>query len=209
MKIHEVTQGEADWFKLKASIPSSSNFSMLVTGKGEPSTQLDKYALTLAIEKMKGGPIDDEWNGNKYTDRGIELEELARADYAMTRQVKIQQVGFITDALMNYGASTDSLVDDDGVLEIKNLISKTMGELIIYLDRNNNQTPPGYVPQIQGELLVTEREWLDIVFYHPDFKPIIHRHLPDKKFHETLIKQIRRVRIERDRIYEIIMQYQS
>jgi hypothetical protein len=209
MIIHDCEQGTDEWFRLKAGIPSSSNAGMLVTGEGKPSTQLDAYAARLAAEKMKGGPIDDGFGGNQYTDRGVELEELSRADYAMTRQVQIQEVGFITDDLMRYGASTDGLVGDDGVVEFKNLITKTMGELILYLDRNGGKTPPKYIPQLQMELLVTGRAWVDIVFYHPDFTPIIHRHTPDPVFQKVLESQIKKVITERNRIHKIFKTYQS
>ena len=207
MIIHDCTQGEADWFKLKAGVPSSSNAAKLVTGTGAESKSLDAYAMTLALEKTFGGPIDDGFGGNKFTDRGIELEALSRADYAMTRQVKVQEVGFCTDDLMRYGASTDGLVGDDGVVEFKNLIAKTFGELILYLDRNDGQTPPGYIPQLQMELMVTQRAYCDIVFYHPQFEPIIHRHTPDMALQAMLGKQIKKVIAERNRIAKVLKPY--
>jgi len=208
MIIHDCEQGTPEWFKVKAGVPSSSNAAMLVSGTGKASTQIDKYAMRLALEKNFGGPIDDGFGGNKYTDRGVELEALSRADYAMTRQVEIQEVGFITDDLMQFGASTDGLVGDDGVVEFKNIIATTMGDLILYLDRNNGQTPPTYIPQLQMELLVTGREWVDIIFYHPQFEPIIHRHTPDPKFQALLKSQIKQVLAERNRLAKILKPYQ-
>jgi hypothetical protein len=59
------------------------------------------------------------------------------------------------------------------------------------------------------ELMVTEREWVDIVFYHPDFTPIIHRHYPDPGFFKVLGAQIKKVIAERNRIHKIIKPYQS
>ena len=207
MIVHECHQGTPEWFKLKAGVPSSSSFSKLVTGTGKSSTQLGDYAMQLALEKGFKGPIDDGFSGNKYTERGQELEESARLDYAMTRQAKIREVGFITDDLMKYGASTDGLVNEDGALEIKCLISKTFGELILTLNKNGGQTPPGYVPQIQGELLVTERDWVDLVFWHPRFEPIIHRHYPIPDFQKLLKSQIKKVITERNRIQKILKPY--
>ena len=208
MIVHDVEQGTPAWLKVKAGVPSSSNFSKLVTGTGEESTQLESYAMTLALEKTFKGPIDDGWKGNKFTDRGNDLEPLARADFAMTRQVTVTEVGFITDDLMRYGASTDGLVEDDGVVEFKNLIATSFGALALYLDRNNGATPPGYIPQIQGELFVTGRAWCDIVFYHPQFQPIIHRHYPDPEFHAVLSKQIKKAITERNRICRILKPHQ-
>jgi len=194
------------WFKMKIGKPSSSSFGRIITGTGKPSTSLSEYAEELAKEKYlydtRGELPDDGFKGNKCTDRGIELEPLSAADYEMTRQVRIRHVGFITDDLMRYGTSTDGLINEDGIVEFKNLISKTFFNLFIKT-KKNNVTPPSYIPQIQGELFVTGREWCDIVFYHPQFEPIIHRHYPDLEYHKTLEKQLKLVITERNRILRI------
>ena len=207
MIIHECEQGTDEWFKLRAGKPTSSEFSNLVTGLGKESKSLPKYAAKLAGEKLvmstRGEKLDDGFDGNKYTERGHELEPESRADYAMTNQVKVQEVGFITDDLLQYGASTDGLVGDDGVVEFKNLTGTRMIELMMYV-ASNKKIPPEYIPQLQGELLVTEREWVDIVFYHPQIDPVVHRVHPDPDYQETLLTQINRVIVERDRIYKLI-----
>ena len=105
---------------------------------------------------------------------------------------------------MRYGASTDGLIGDDGVVEFKNLIATRMSELIVYMHGNEGRTPPEYVPQLQMELLVTERQYVDIVFYHPQYEPIIRRHHPIPAFQETLKSQIKLCLAERNRIYEIL-----
>lgn len=190
MIIHDVKQGEPEWFKLRAGKPSSSMFKSLITGQGKPSTSIDNYAMELAAEVKTGGPIDDGFFGNKYTKRGTELEPLSRSWYEMENQVAVQEVGFITDDLLQYGASTDGLVGDEGLVEFKNLITKTFMELLVYQARNQGKTPPGYNPQVQGELLVTGRKWADLVFYHPKFEPVVVRHTPDKVFQAELKKQL-------------------
>jgi hypothetical protein len=203
MIIHEMEQGTPEWFAAKLGVPSSSNADKLVTGTGKVSTQLAGYAEALAMEKHIGAPSDDGFTGNRYTDRGIELEDLSRADYAMTHQCAVQEVGFITDDPGRWGASTDGLVGDDGVVEFKNIIAKTMFSLILYTKQNENRTPPGYIPQLQMELFVTERAYCDIVFYHPQFEPIIHRHYPDLVFHKLLKSQLIKCIAERNRLLKI------
>ena len=108
---------------------------------------------------------------------------------------------------VRWGSSTDGLVNDVGVVEFKNLIAKTMYSLILYTKQNENRTPPGYIPQLQMEMFVAERAYCDIVFYHPDFKPIIHRHLPDMNYHAALGKQIKKVIAERNRIAKVLKPY--
>jgi len=200
--IHDVIQGKPEWFALRAGKPTSSAFKSLITGTGKPSTSMLEYAEALALEVHLGEPVDDGFGGNKYTDRGTELEPLSRADYEMTRQVKVQEVGFMTDDLMRWGASSDGLVGNDGVVEFKNLIAKTFFKLYLAC-KKNNVTPPSYRPQLQGELFVTGRKWVDIVFYHPDFESIIHRHYPNLEYHATLKKQLMLCIAERNNILKL------
>ena len=167
MIVHDVKQGEPEWFMIRAGKPTSSMFSSIITSKGKPSDGLKDYANTLATEKHLGGPIEDGFNGNRFTQRGQDMEDVSRADYEMSYQARVQEVGFITDDLMRWGASTDGFVGDDGLVEFKNLIATRMMKLLVYMARNKGMIPTSYIPQVQGELFVTEREWCDIVFYHP------------------------------------------
>jgi hypothetical protein len=195
--IHECLQGSPEWFKLRAAKPTSSLFSNLVTGTGKPSDGLSAYAHKLGVEKHLGHAVQD-FSGNKYTQRGTDLEPLARADYEMTHQVEVQEVGFITDDLMRWGASTDGLVGDDGLVEFKNLIETEFGKLMLYVAKHG-KTQPKYVPQVQGELFVTGRDWADIVFCNPAFEaPITFRHYPIPEFHKVLEAQLKKCIAERN-----------
>lgn len=203
MIIHECIQGSPEWHKLRAGKPTSSMFSSIITGQGKPSDSMKEYAHVLATEKYIGGPIDDGFQGNRFTKRGQELEPESRADYEMNHQVTVQEVGFITDDLMRWGASTDGLVGEDGLVEFKNLIATRFTKLMIYW-RKHGKIPTEYMPQVQGELFVTERKWADIVFYNPQFEPIEARILPDPVFQAELAKQLKVVITERNRIFKLI-----
>lgn len=203
MIIHDCEQGTPEWKLLRASKPTSSRFGSLVTGTGKPSDGMAAYALELATEAYIGGPLDDGFAGNKYTERGKELEPVSAADYEMTHQVKIQHVGFITDDLLRWGTSTDGLVGNDGIVEFKNLIARRFMELLVKV-KKTNKTPPVYIPQIQGELFITERKWCDIVFYHPQFEPIVHRHYPIPEFQAVLKAQLIACLAERNNILKLV-----
>lgn len=204
MIIHDVEQNTPKWFAIKAGRPSTSCFGSLITGKGEPSDGLDEYAYSLAGEKFSGRPDEDGFAGNRYTRRGLELEPESKSWYEMQYQVEIQEVGFITDDLMSYGASTDGLVGDDGLTEFKNLIKKEFSKLLVYLARNKGKPPTRYIPQVQGELMVTERKWADLVFYHPDFDPIVIRIYPDPEYQAKLKQQIMKVIARRDEFIKLM-----
>ncbi len=76
MKKHDVEQGSEEWYALRAGKPTASEFSKLITSKGEPSKSAATYAITLAIEAYAGGPVD-AWEGNAHTERGKNLEAEA------------------------------------------------------------------------------------------------------------------------------------
>jgi len=147
MKIIECEQNSDEWMLARNGIPTASNASKLITSKGEPTTGkgLTDYAKTLAADTFAGKPID-HWEGNIYTERGHEVEDEARSWYAMERNADLVQVGFCTDDLGLYGASPDSLVGDDGVVEIKCLPKGHMDAILYW--QKNNRPPTTYIPQV-------------------------------------------------------------
>ena len=207
MLIHDVEQNSPEWDALRQGMPTSSSFSSLVTGEGKPSTSLKKYASKLAAEKYLksiGRKITDGFQGNQYTERGHALEAEAQNEYQMRYQVVIEPVGFCTDDLLRYGSSTDGFIGDDGVFEAKNLIATTFWDALIYSKRHKKPEPK-YIPQLQGELLVTQRKYADLFLYNPDFdEPIIHRVYPDLEYHALLKTQITACILERDQQVKVV-----
>ena len=155
MKIHDVQQNTPEWLALRAGMPTASEAKKLVTSTGAASKSMPEYAQKLSGDLYAGKPID-AWEGNKYTERGHEVEDEARLAYAM-RGGNIQQVGFITDDLQRWGCSPDSLVDDDGMLEIKCLPKQHIKALLYF--KKHGKAPSEYIVQPQMQLLVAERKW--------------------------------------------------
>lgn len=174
MKIIQVKQGSPEWHACRAGVPSASNFDMIVTSKGEPSKQAQKYMYRLAGECITGTP--EETYQNAAMQRGVELEAEARMFYEMTNDCKIEQVGFcLADG--GWGCSPDGLVNGDGLIEIK---CPSMAVHVGYL--LDGKIPTDYFQQTQGQLLVTGRKWLDFISYYPAMKPLIVRVERDEEF---------------------------
>jgi hypothetical protein len=203
MIIHDVEQGTPEWHALRAGIPTASEFKKLVTTKGEPSKSMPEYAIQLAADKYAGEPLD-AWQGNEWTERGKEMEDRGRAYYENTfADRSVSQVGFITDDELTHGASPDSLVDDDGMLEIKCLkASRHVGVLVFY--ERNGRLPADYILQPQGQMLVAQREWCDSLFWHPELPALLVRNKPDEKIVVNLRLQIASCLQERDKIMELL-----
>jgi putative phage-type endonuclease len=178
VKIHYVEQRTEEWYKLRAGVPTASSFDKIVTTKGEPSKQAEKYLYRLAGERIIGKPA--EAFQSEAMARGIEMENEARLGYSITTGLNVDGVGFCV-ADEGYGCSPDGFIGDDGLLEIKcPNIDTHVGYLI------DDCLPTTYFQQVQGQLLVTGRKWCDFVSYYPGLKMLIVRVEPDKSFQEKL-----------------------
>ena len=200
MQIHECDQNSDDWYALRAGLPTASEFSKLVTGTGKVSTQLGDYAAVLAAEMFAGKPLE-RWEGNGATERGHELEPLARANYEFQHDVEIERVGFVTN--FNAGCSPDGLVRDVGLTEFKCQLAKGHVQTLAYWHKHK-KCPPTYYPQCQGQLLICEREWDDLNFYHPDLPPLVIRVARDEAYIRELLKGIKAVCEQRDELIEML-----
>lgn len=202
MIIHNCEQGSDKWHALRAGRPTASEFSNLITSTGAASKQLAEYAAQLAADTYAGKPLD-RFEGNGYTERGKDLEAMARDWYSLTTDNEVVEVGFCTDDAETYGASPDGLVGDDGAVEFKCLIAKNHVKALLYYQKHG-RCPTEYVPQTQGELFVCERQWNDLVFFHPDLPCLVIRQTPDPALVTALQAQLAEVISKRDEILSVI-----
>lgn len=191
MKILDISQGSPEWFSARAGVPSASNFDKVVTMKGEPSKQLEKYAFQLAGEKLLG--TKEDTFQNDAMKRGVELEPEARLCYELMTGNEVKQVGLCM-ADDGYACSPDGLVGEDGGIEIK---CPSISVHVSYLI--NNELPSEYYQQVQGNLLVTGRKWWDFVSYYPGMKTLIVRIERNddfiEKLHTELVKLVKQVEV--------------
>jgi hypothetical protein len=189
MTIHDIKQLSDEWFAIKALNPFSSSQATAIGSQG-------KGLETLVWESIAGkyslGKV--ETFSTKHTERGNELEPLARQTYELITGNKTKEVGFITnDKYKLAGASTDSLVGKDGVLEIKCFEDKKHFKYILEEKKTGTFTiESGYEWQCQMELLITEREWVDFAIYNPNYPEelLIKRVFPDPIKQQKLITGI-------------------
>lgn len=160
LEVFPCEQGSPTWYQCRLGIPTSSEFAtILAKGKdGGVSLTRKTYMMKLAGEKLTGEPMDSYSNG--HMERGKEWEAEARGLYAFERDVEPELVGFIRNG--EAGASPDSLIGNDGVLEIKSKAAHLQVELLL---KGPDHFPPEFKAQTQGQLMVAEREWVDLCVY--------------------------------------------
>ena len=172
---HDLEQGTAEWHSARLGIPTSSEFSKIVTPTGKLSSQSVAYGHTLLAEWLFQSPLEQfegEWmiHGNEFED------EAARA-YEFQRNVTVSPGGFFTTDDGMVGSSPDRLVEDWGLLEIK--CPKANTHVGYMLSRGVDEK---YVCQTQGQLWVCQRDRLHIESYCPGLPTVIVEVVRDEKF---------------------------
>lgn len=202
MILHDFPQGSEEWFAIRAGKPTASQFSRLISSKGERSKSLSGYARELASELYAGKTLN-EFHGNVWMERGRDLEAEAISLYEFTHDATISRVGFCTNDAGEYGCSPDALIGDDGGLETKCLKAERHVEAVTYYAKHKC-APSGYVQQVQGGLFVTGRKWWDLMFFNPELPPLIVRHVPDLELHAALAAGLADCIRERDEVLKML-----
>lgn len=162
----DVDQNSEEWFGHRCGIPTSSAFPMMMA-KGQGKTRRT-YLLKLAGEVITGRPAENF--SNAYMDRGHDQEPEARALYEFQTETRVQVCGFVLRDDGRAGASPDSMIGDDGILEIKTKMPHLLIEWFL-----KDTFPSEHVWQCQGQMWVADRAYVDLIGYCPDMPPFIKR----------------------------------
>jgi hypothetical protein len=127
---------------------------------------------------------------------GRENEDAARVAYQFTTSARITETGFIAHPKLACGASPDGMVSDEsdpdgafGLIEIKCPWNSQ-----VHLETWLNGMPEDHMPQIQGQMWLTGREWADFVSFDPrmpaDLQLYVQRVKGDPEFQARLEREI-------------------
>ena len=160
-----MAQRTPEWFALRAGKFTGSRFSdLMARTKTGPAAARKNLIVTLAVERVVGDCVETYCNAAMQ--RGTELEPEARAAYEMEELVAVDEVDFIVHPLYPFvGCSPDGLVGSDGMVEIK--CPSAMGKHYDALMADAHVQE--YWWQLQGQLWVANRKWVDAVSYDPRF----------------------------------------
>ncbi|BAM66457.1 hypothetical protein [Xanthomonas citri phage CP2] len=170
----DLEQGTPEWHAARCGVVTASVFhTVLAKGRnGAPSETRKKLLYQLAAETITGEYVPT-WDGNKHTERGHVMEPQVRDLYMATSDHECRQVGFMRRGRI--GCSPDTLVGDDGLLEIKTKLPHLQIEAVLA-----GKLPSEHVAQVQGQLLVSGRQWCDFRSYWPGLPELrvrVHRDL--------------------------------
>ena len=161
----QLDQGSEEWLTARRGKITGSRFKDArdkLKG-GQPSKACLGYAMDIARERIGGSAPPKFQNAAMRT--GTEQEPFARAMYEARTGHMVEEAGFYLSDDAVFGLSPDGLIDDDGVLEIKTMVSSDTlftavadGDLSAYMD------------QCLGYLWLLGRQWVDLVLWAPDLQ---------------------------------------
>lgn len=164
MNTAALTQRTQAWRDARLGHVTASGFDKLITPLGKPRTgETPKtYLLELLGEYATGLPASDyESPAMRW---GNEWEDEARNVYGSRRDMHVNKAGFeLHQSIPRVGCSPDGLIGDSGLVEIKCPFT-TKEHIRTALAQ---AVPDQYVAQVQGQLWVTNRTWLDFASYDP------------------------------------------
>lgn len=129
------------------------------------------YLAELVAERLTGR--QREGFVSAAMQHGTETEAEALNNYAFLCQADLSPVGFVPHPTIEMsGASPDSLVGSDGLVEIK------CCQPAAHIARlRGGPAAEKYVLQVQWQLACTARRWCDLGHYHPDFPGTMQLHV--------------------------------
>lgn len=169
----DAPQGSPEWLQARVGVITASRFKDAVdrladkkakdgtVTRGAPSAKSIQYAATVALERIFQAEVEDTFQ-NFAMRRGSELEPVAREAYEQRTGRMVLESGILLTPDYVFGYSTDGLVGNDGLLEIKCPLSPAR-IVEVWRDRNLDE----WMHQIQGGLWLTGRKWCDLVVFDP------------------------------------------
>jgi len=168
MTVIDCDQRSHEWRAARAGLLTSTDAAALLsrpTKKGEETIGKMDLRLRLALESLRGVPLEEDGYESTYMRRGREREAEGRDAYEIVTGELVQTVGFLRHDTLPIGCSPDGIIGDfEGGLELK---CPKFTTHFGYLEKGT--LPSEYKPQVQHALFVTGLPWWDFCSYCPEF----------------------------------------
>jgi len=160
METSLIPQRTDEWFTARLGRATASRAADILAKikSGEAATRR-QYRAQLVVERLVGKPY--EHYVNEAMQHGIDQEPFAIMSYEATTGNIVQPVGFIQHPELMAGASPDGEIGEDGLLEAK---CPTTAE---HIDALLNGMSPKHIPQVQFQMWITGRAYVQFVSYDP------------------------------------------
>lgn len=155
-------QRSNEWFNARlGKVTGSRVADLMAKTKTGYSASRANYMAELVVERLTGQQAERFTNAAMQW--GTDVEPQARAAYEFLTDRPVVETGFVLHgSILDFGASPDGLVADDGLVEIKCPNTATHIETLL-----NEAVPGKYVTQMQAQMACTGRAWCDFVSFDP------------------------------------------
>lgn len=171
--------------------PTSEAIKRVLAGgqAGVPSDTAHRYAADISIEQISGQPHGEPpkaW----VLERGHEMEVRARMLYEARTGAFVTESGICISDCGGFAYSSDGLVNDDGLIEIKAPIDSL--KIAAMWQRGDVSE---YVHQMQTGMWLTGRAYCDFIMYVPDLASVgkdlfVKRIVRDDTFIDAMVTEL-------------------
>ena len=181
-------QGSDQWLQARCGVLTASNIKLIITPTLKmANNEKERAHLFELMAQRITGHVEPLYVTDDML-RGHSDEILARAKYA-DMFAPVTECGFITNCRHGFtlGYSPDGLVADRGLIEIKSRRQKYQIETLTthYLA---GDCPPDFLLQCHTGMLVSERQWLDLISYSGGLPMAVIRVWPDEKVQAAILE---------------------
>ena len=172
---------------LRCGLLTASEFDRILTAtlKISDNVKTRAHLWELAAQRISGY-VEPTYISDSML-RG-HSDEIRARDLYTKKYSPVVECGFVTNNKWGFtlGCSPDGLVGDDGLIECKSRAQKYQVQTIVeyYAD---GTIPDDFTLQVQGQLLITGREWCDLISYSGGQPMVTMRVEPDRIVQDAII----------------------
>lgn len=183
----DMIQGSEEWAAARCGLLTASEMHLIVTPTLKAaSNEKERAHLYELLAQRTTRYVEPSYISDSMLrgqDDEIEAVNLYSKTYA-----PVSEMGFITNDKWGFtiGYSPDGLVGDDGLVECKSRNQKLqIKTLVDYVSAD--AIDPDFMVQVQTGLMVSERQWCDLVSYCGGLPMATVRVFPDAKYQDAIL----------------------
>jgi hypothetical protein len=207
VQVHcDYDQGSGKWLEARCGMLTASELDRIITPtlKIADNPKSRAHLWELAAQRISGY-VEPSYISDAML-RGQEDEILARNLYSK-HFAPVQTCGFVTNDKWGFalGCSPDGLVGEDGLIEVKSRGQKFQVQTLCEFFEDGT-TPDDFTIQVQGQMLITERKWCDLLSYSGGLPMIPMRIFPDEAVQGAILDAAAKFEA---RINEVVATWQA
>jgi hypothetical protein len=203
MIIHEFEQYSEEWWEARRGRFTASIASKVITPTGKPSTQYKSEIGRILAEQL-GYQDNDRDFSSEWMERGSDLEQEARAWFAIETGLDVHEVGFVAHDSQPFGASPDGVIkmpQDFSIIPCEFKVPKPSTHIKWLLDGG---LPTEHKAQVHFQMALMDAGHAWFMSYNPELPPLLIKVQRDE-YTDTLIECLDNVADELDSARKLIL----